>query len=331
MDQREPAGGEGAREGAKLAFGRNVNTVYQVGKANVIVSLDADFLACGPGHIANARQFARRRKLDGPNDSLNRLYVVEPTPSVTGSSADHRLPLRSSDVELFARALAGKLGIGPGATLSGEAARWVDIVAKELQKERGASLVIPGEYQPAAVHALAHAMNAALGNVGATLYYTKPVSGDTSGNLESIRDLCAEMDSGKVDLLLILGSNPVYDAPHDFDFVTKLKRVSTVIQLSHYFDETSAWCQWHVAESHYLETWSDVRAHDGTASIIQPLVAPLYSPHAAHEVVAAFSDKPGVPAYEAVRAYWTDASVHLESPVDTGWRKWLNDGVIPGS
>jgi molybdopterin-containing oxidoreductase family iron-sulfur binding subunit len=329
--QWEPAGADGAREGAKLAFGRNVNTVYQVGKANVIVSLDADFLACGPGHLANARQFARRRKLQGPNDSMNRLYVVEPTPSVTGSSADHRLPLRSSDVELFARALAGKLGIGPGTTLSGEAGKWVDVVAKELLKEHGTSLVIVGEYQPAAVHALAHAMNAALGNVGATLYYTEPVGSDTSGNLESIRDLCAEMDSGKVDLLLMLGSNPVYDAPHDLDFVSKLKRVPMAIQLSQYFDETSAWCQWHVAESHYLETWSDVRAHDGTASIIQPLVAPLYHTHSAHEVVAAFSDKPGLPAYEAVRAYWTEASVHLESSVDTAWRKWLNDGLIPGT
>ena len=329
--QWEPAGADGAREGAKLAFGRNVHTVYQVGKANVIVSLDADFLACGPGHLANARQFARRRKLDGPNDSMNRLYVVEPTPSVTGSSADHRLPLRSSDIELFARALAGKLGIGPGATLSGEAGKWVEVVAKELLKEHGTSLVIAGEYQPAAVHALAHAMNAALGNVGTTLYYTEPVGSDTSGNLESIRDLCAEMDSGKVDLLLMLGSNPVYDAPHDFDFVSKLKRVPMAIQLSQYFDETSAWCQWHVAESHYLETWSDVRTHDGTASIIQPLVAPLYYTHSAHEVVAAFSDKPGLPAYEAVRAYWTEASAHMESSVETGWRKWLNDGVIPGT
>ena len=328
--QWEPARADGVREGAKLAFGRNVNTVYEVEKANVIVSLDADFLASGPGHIAYAKQFARRRKLNGPNDTMNRLYVVEPTPSVTGSSADHRLPLRSSDVELFARALGGKLGIGPGAALSGEAAKWVDAVAKELQKERGASLVIAGEYQPAAVHALAHAINAALGNVGTTLYYTEPVDGD-AGNLESIRDLCAEMDHGKVDLLLILGGNPVYDAPHDFDFVNKLKRVHTAIHLSPYFDETSAYCQWHVAESHYLETWSDARAYDGTASIVQPLISPLYYTHSAHAVVGAFGDKPGLSAYDAVRAYWTEASVHLPSSVDSGWRKWLNDGVIPGT
>ena len=329
--QWEPARGDGAREGAKLAFGRNVNTVYAVDKANVIVSLDADFLSSGPGHLANARQFARRRKLDGPNDTMSRLYVVEPTPSVTGSSADHRLPLRSTDVELFARALAAKLGIGSTVSLSGEAARWLEVVAKELQIGRGASLVIAGEYQPAAVHALAHAMNAVLGNVGTTLYYTEPVEADGPGHLESMRELCAEMDRGKVDLLLILGGNPVYDAPHDFDFANKLKRVPAAVHLSPHFDETSAYCQWHVAESHYLESWSDARAHDGTASIIQPLISPLYYTHSAHELIAAFSDKPGSPAYDSVRAYWTEASVQLPASVDSGWRKWLNDGVIEGT
>jgi MoCo/4Fe-4S cofactor protein with predicted Tat translocation signal len=329
--QWEPAAGDGAREGAKLAFGRAVNTVYEVGKANVIVSLDSDLFGSGPGHVSNARQFARRRQLDSPGDTMNRLYAVEPTPSVTGSAADHRLPLSSNEVEAFARALAAKLGIGSGAPVSGEASKWVDIVAKELQSERGTSLVVAGEFQPAAVHALAHAMNAALGNVGATLYYTEPINGDPTGNLAAIRDLCAEMDAGKVDLLLMLGGNPVYDAPHDFDFVNKLKRVSTAVHLSRYFDETSAWCQWHVAESHYLESWSDVRSHDGSASIVQPLISPLYYTHSAHDLIAAFSDKPGQAPYDLVRAYWTEATAHSGSSIETGWRKWLNDGVIPGT
>jgi MoCo/4Fe-4S cofactor protein with predicted Tat translocation signal len=328
--QWEPAGGDGAQQGAKLAFGRNVHAVYEVSKANVIVSLDSDFLASGPGHVAYARQFARRRNLNGSNDTMNRLYVVEPTPSVTGSSSDHRLPLRSSDIELFARSLAAKLGVGSGPAISGEAEKWAEAIAKDLQKERGASIVVAGEYQPASVHALAHAINDALGNVGNTVYYTEPLTGDT-GNLDGIRDLCSEMDQGKVDLLLMLGGNPVYDAPYDFDFVNKLKRVSTAIHLSPYFDETSAYCQWHVAESHFLETWSDARAHDGTATIIQPLIAPLYYTHSAHDVVAAFSDKPGMPAYDAVRAYWTEVSTHLPASIDVGWRKWLNDGVIPGT
>jgi MoCo/4Fe-4S cofactor protein with predicted Tat translocation signal len=329
--QWEPAVCDGAKEGGKLAFGRYANTVYVPGKANVILSLDADFLASGPGHISYAKQFARRRELEGTNDSLNRLYVVEPTPSVTGSNADHRWPLRASDMELFARALAGKLGIGPAVSLEAEAEKWLGTVAKDLQAEHGASLVIAGEYQPAVVHALVHAINASLGNVGTTLYYTEPVEAEPTNNLESLRDLCADMNAGKVDLLLILGGNPVYDAPHDFDFTSKLKRVHTSIHLSPYFDETSAYCKWHISESHYLETWSDARAHDGTISIVQPLIAPLYYTKSAHDLVAAFSDKPGMPAFEALRAYWTEASTHSGTSLDAGWRKWLNDGVVTGS
>src|SRR5208282_6602175 len=125
--------------------------------------------------------------------------------------------------------------------------------------------------------------------------------------------------------------NPVYDAPHDFDFLTKLKKVPNAIHLSPYFDETSAYCRWHAAESHYLESWSDARAHEGTASIIQPLISPMYYTHSAHELVAAFGGKAGLAAYDAVRAYWTEASLHLGSAIDVGWRKWLNDGVIPGT
>src|SRR5258708_27821436 len=124
--QWEPAVGDGTREGAKLAFGNYVNTGYPPGKADVIVSLDADFLGSGPGHIRYAREFSRRRKLNGASDKMNRLYVVEPTPSVTGATADHRLPLRASEVELFARALAGRLGLGSSAALPPDAQKWLD-------------------------------------------------------------------------------------------------------------------------------------------------------------------------------------------------------------
>ena len=329
--QWEPAVSDGAREGAKLAFGRVVNTVYAPAKADVILSLDADFLASGPGHISYAKQFARRRNPDGAKDSMTRLYVVEPTPTVTGSSADHKLPLRACDVELFTRALAAKLGRGGAVSLPAECEKWLNTVVADLQKARGSSLVIAGEQQSAAVHALAHAINAALGNLGTTLYYTEPVEAEPVNHLESLRELCADMDAGKVDLLVILGGNPVYNAPHDFDFVNKLKKVHTAVHLSPYFDETSAYCQWHVSESHYLESWSDARAHDGMASIIQPLISPLYYTKSAHDVVAAFSDKPGLPPYEAVRAYWAEAAAKLEFTVESGWRKWLNDGVVTGT
>ena len=329
--QWEPAVSDGAREGSRLAFGSYVNTVYRPEKAGVILALDSDFLGSGPGHIRYAREFSRRRKLNGPNDTMNRLYVVEPTPTVTGSSADHRFPLRASEIQLFARALAARLGLGTSASVAAAAGKWLDAVANDLRAHKGSSLVVAGEQQSPEVHALAHVINANLANVGNTLYYTQPVEANPTNHLESLRELCADMDRGKVDTLVMLGVNPVYTAPHDFDFSAKLKRVRHSFHVSPHFDETSSYCEWHIAESHYLETWSDVRAHDGTASIVQPLISPLYYTHSAHDVVAAFSDKPGIQAYDAVRAYWSEESVHLESSVETGWRKWLNDGVIPGT
>jgi molybdopterin-containing oxidoreductase family iron-sulfur binding subunit len=335
--QWEPAVGDGTREGAKLAFGSYLNTVYRLEKAGVILSLDSDFLGSGPGHIRYAREFSRRRKLNGPNDSMNRLYVVEPTPSVTGASADHRLPVRASEVELFARALAGKLGLGGSAPLSPGTEKWLEAVARDLQRHKGASLVVAGEQQSAEVHALAHAVNAALGNVGTTLYYAESVEAHPVNHLESLRELCADMDAGKVDTLLILGVNPVYTAPHDFDFASKIKfdekkkqkKVKNTIHVSSHFDETSELCDWHVAESHYLETWGDARAFDGTLSVIQPLIAPLYRTHSPREVLAAFTDKPGISDYDVLRD-------HLKAAYPSGdfekfWRKTLNDGFVAGS
>ena len=335
--QWEPATGDGAREGSILAFGSDVNTVYRVEKADVILSLDSDFLASGPGHIRYAREFSRRRKLNGPKDSMNRLYVVEPTPSVTGASADHRLPLRASEVDGFARAVASKLGLAGSSSVSPAAEKWATSVAKDLQSHKGSSLVVAGEHQPAEVHALAHAMNAALGNVGATVYYTEPVESHPVNYLESLRDLCADIDAGKVTTLLILGSNPVYTAPHDFDFVsmisldakTNLKKIALTIHVGPYYDETSDYCDWHVGESHYLETWGDARAFDGTVSVVQPLISPLYRTHSAREVLAAFGDKPGISDYDALRDRLKAA--YPSADFDKFWRKTLNDGVITAS
>jgi MoCo/4Fe-4S cofactor protein with predicted Tat translocation signal len=346
--QWEPAVGDGTREGAKLAFGSYLNTVYGPEKADVILSLDSDFLGSGPGHIRYAREFSRRRNLSEPKPNpladqvfpelkMNRLYVVEPTPSVTGATADHRLPLRASEVELFARELAAKLGLGGSAVLPPGAEKWLDAVAKDLQKHKGAALVVAGEQQPAEVHSLVHAINAALGNVGTTLYYTEPVEARPVNHLESLRELCADIEAGKVETLLILGANPVYTAPHDFDFASKIKfdakknrkNVKNTIHVSSHFDETSELCDWHVAESHYLETWGDARAFDGTLSVIQPLIAPLYHSHSASEVLAAFGDKPGVSDYDVVRDRLKAANPSPD--FEKFWRKTLNDGLVAGS
>jgi MoCo/4Fe-4S cofactor protein with predicted Tat translocation signal len=326
--QWEAAGSDGAREGSKLAFGRYVNTVYHPDKADVILALDSDFLASGPGHIRYMHDYFRRRKLNGPEDSMSRLYAVEPTPTVTGATADHRLPLRASEVEQFARALAAKLGLGGSGTLSAAAQKFLDGAAADLQKHRGSALVVAGEFQSAEVHALAHVINAALGAVGSTLHYTESVEANPVNQLESFTELCADMDAGKVGTLLIFGSNPVYDAPHDFNFQPKLEKIANSILVSSHFDETAQYCKWHIAESHYLEAWGDARAFDGTVSVIQPLIAPLYHTHSAFDVVGAFTDKPGVTAFDAVRDRLKSAA---GGDFDKFWRKTLNDGVVANS
>src|SRR5271156_4878528 len=260
--QYEPCGRDNSREGAKLAFGRPVNTVYRMDQADVIVSLDADFVSSGPGHVRYAREFASRRIIDGANAKLNRLYVVESMPSSTGAVADHRKALRAGDIEAFAQELATAAG-APGANSGGAAsskipAEWTRAVAKDLADHRGASLVIAGEEQPPAVHALAHAMNAALGNVGKTVYYTEPLEANPVNEMESLRDLVNDINAGKVDLLFMLGgNNPVYDAPVDFDFGPALLKVKTRVHSGLYYDETAELCHWHVPATHFLEAWGD--------------------------------------------------------------------------
>jgi len=321
--QWEPAGGDNAREGARLAFGGYVNSVFHFDKANVILSLGSDFLGEGPGHLRYAREFSQRRKVrEGVTQSMNRLYVVESMPSQTGGLADHRFIAKPSEVETHARALLAALS---GAPVSSPAS-WVAAVAKDLQNNRGTSLVIAGDEQPPAVHAIAHAINQTLGNNGSTVTITDPVEVAPVNQVESLRQLVTDMNAGQVHALIILGGNPIFDAPADFHFGAALDKVPFRLHLSQHYDDTSMHVNWHIPETHYLESWSDVRAHDGTVSIVQPLIAPLYNGRSPHEVLGALIGGLDSPPYDTVRNYWFSKGAN-----ENTWRKWLNDGLIAGS
>ena len=329
--QWEPFGRHNAREGSRLAFGEYADAQYAIEKADVILSLDADFMCAGNGGLKHARAFASRRRIDGDRAELSRFYAVESSPTNSGTKADHRLPLRASEIETFARAVASALGVaGAGAaTAPKEAERWMGPLVKDLQAAKGRSLVIAGEGQPAPVHALAHAMNAALGNVGATVSYTATAEVRPSNQRAALQELVGEMNAGTVSLLVILGANPVYSAPADLKFQDAMQKVALRVHLGLYHDETAAQCHWHIPEAHFLEEWSDVRGHDGTASIVQPLIAPLYGGRSVHEVMSAFSEGGIRSSYDVVRSFWmaTDPSPTF----DQSWRKWLHDGVVPNT
>jgi molybdopterin-containing oxidoreductase family iron-sulfur binding subunit len=330
--QYDSAGRDSVHAGARLAFGRDVNTVYDLTKANVILSLDSDFLAFGPGSVRYARDFASRRSAEEGN-TMNRLYVAESCPTSTGSIADHRLPLASGDIDGLARAIAGAVGVAGVAGTSKAPSAWVAAVAADLKANAGSCAVIAGDYQPAAVHAVAHAINLALGNAGKTVLYTDPIEASTMDGNASLKALVADMNAGKVSVLVTIGSNPVYTAPGDLNFVAALAKVPLKIHHGAYDDETAALCEWHIHEAYSLETWGDARSFETTAGIVQPLIAPLYEGRTSLEMMAALQGRPEMTPYQLVREYWTGwhAEQKIAQPFEEFWRKSVHDGVIAGS
>jgi MoCo/4Fe-4S cofactor protein with predicted Tat translocation signal len=321
--QYEPCGRHSARAGAMLAFGRPLNTIYRFDRADVIVSLDSDFLcSTTPGSLRYVRDYSARRRAaaENPNTVPPRLYVAENTPSVTGSMADHHLRMTAGGVANFAASIRG----GTGAN-SPEARA----VLKDLQAHRGASIVIAGEYQPPPVHAVVHAINQTLGNAGKTVIYTNPVEANPVDEIASLSELVKDMRDGAVETLLILGGNPVYDAPADLNFLDALKKVKLRAHLGLYSNETAAWCHWHIPEAHYLESWSDARTYDGTVSIVQPLIMPLYGGKTPHEVINVLNDAADQSAHDTVQAYWQ--AQHKGTDFDDFWQISLHDGLVAGT
>ncbi len=324
--QYDAAGRHNVYAGGMQAFAQPVNTIYNFAAADVILSLDSDFLLNLPGSLRYAREFIRKRDVAG-NNTMNRLYVAECAPSITGGMADHRLRMRAGEVEAFAFAIARAVGVGASGGSSGVHGNAIAAIAKDLQDHKGSSIVITGDFQPPSVHALAHAINQALGNVGKTVLYTDPIAVTPVDQMQSLRDLTNDINSGNVETLLILGGNPVYGAPADVNFSAALDKVRLRAHLTLAENETSAHCTWVVPEAHYLESWSDIRAYDGTVSIVQPLIAPLYGAKSAHNVLSVLAGQGDHEPHDQVREYWQ--SQHKEADFEVFWQTALHNGSIP--
>ncbi len=337
--QYDPVNRDSAYAASKAAFGDYTDAQYKLDAADVIVSLDADFLsgAAHPGFHRLAKDYAKKRKLEsaGSGDyGMNRLYVIECMTSTTGLKADHRLALRASDIEGFAAALAAAVVAGSapaGYTWPSDAQQFLASVAKDLKANGGKCVVIPGEQQSPGVHLAAIAINEALGNVGKTVVYTETVNPLPTIQIDELKALVADMNAGKVDWLMILNANPVYTAPADLQFEDALGKVKTVAHLGSHNDETGQIANWHVNSAQFLESWTDARAYDGTVSVVQPMISPLYAGHTAHEVIQSLLDNPDLSPYEAVRATWADKTPGKGADADFGWRKVLHDGWIAGT
>jgi molybdopterin-containing oxidoreductase family iron-sulfur binding subunit len=322
--QYEAAGRHGARAGARLSFGRPADVIYRFDQAERIVALDSDFLFSQPGSLRYTRDYTRARQAEG--DRRNRLYSIEPTPTVTGSMADHRFPTRASDVERVAEHLARRLGVAT--STSGMAPAWVDAVARDLASHRGRSVVVPGEFQPARVHALAHAMNRALGAFGQTAIVIDSVEAEPIDQLASIDALTQALRADSVELLVMVGGNPAFSAPGNLRFAEALARAPKRVYLGSHRDETARLSHWALPQAHALETWGDARAFDGTLSVQQPLIAPLYDGKSPLELLSVLADETPRTAHDIVRevsaSSWAGAG-------DVGWRKAVEAGIIEGT
>ncbi|HZE73596.1 MAG TPA: TAT-variant-translocated molybdopterin oxidoreductase [Pyrinomonadaceae bacterium] len=374
--QYEAINNDNARAGAVMALGQPAKVIYDFSKADRVLSLDSDFLAAMPGMLRYARDFADKRRMTQGRRDMNRLYVIETTPSNTGAMADHCWRLRPSELAVFAQLLANRLGVrgssadaGSIASWTGLDTRWIDAVVRDLQAHKGSTIVLAGREASPIVHALAHAMNDLLGNVGKTVFYSDPLEGDSVDQRQSLQELVNDIDGGRVEILVMLGGNPVYTTPADLKLdKNRLFKVSKLrVHLSMFRDETSELCHWHIPETHYLEAWSDARSFDGTATIVQPLIEPLYQSKSPHEFLAVFTARFDQKGYDIVRDYWrahggagaqgtnaqgtqaaratsrtggsplaTQSNViePLPSPApdfENAWRKWVHDGFIPNT
>jgi Fe-S-cluster-containing dehydrogenase component len=330
-------GDDSAVEGAKLAFGKPLVPRHKVAPAGVILSLDADFLGEGSEQTRLSREFAARRE---PSRRMNRLYVVEPAMTITGAMADHRQRMKGGDVGAFLAgvisvlASRGVAALAPLASLTHGQKAWdpkfLVAVANDLERNRGASLIIAGHRQPPAVHALVAALNVALGNQGNTVEYGAPLMIEPTSGVAGLGGLVQEVASGAVDTLVITASNPVYGAPADFKLGKLLERVPNSVYYGLYEDETAAACKTMIPAAHPLESWGDLRATDGTVSIVQPLIAPLWCAFQEADVLAAFLGEGDVGAHALLKKFW-QAQDKAPTDFEGNWERWLADGIVPGT
>lgn len=325
-----PEGADPFRTALRTEAGASARPVYRFSEADVIVSLDSDFL--GPTDInllSHAAEYARRRRMASPEDAPGRLYVVESAYSLTGGMADHRKRMRSGEIPAFAQAMAARLGVGEPPDGGGAGDAFLEALVRDMQAAGPRAAVIAGETQPPEVHALAAAMNEALGAAGATVSYLAADDAMESPQVEDFAALADAMHAGELDALFLLGVNPAYDAPPEFDFAGGMGRVARTVHLGLHLDETGQAAEWHIPQTHYLEAWGDGRAYDGALSVIQPLIAPLYAPAKSDvEVLGLLATGVDTPGYDLVREQW---SAWLPGNADQAWRKALHDGFLPDS
>ena len=318
--------------GAELAFGAGKRVRYDLSKTKVIFSLDADFLGSGPEHLALTRAFSKSRAVESRDSvaAMKRLYSAEGLWSLTGSNADHRLRIAPSLLPNVLKALAKQLGVGfvtGDVSLPPEAEKFVAGLAKDLKKNGAASVVLVGERQDPALHALGHAINAALGSAAPQILQSSFPARESM--YESLAGLVKELETGAVQSVVVLEANPVYTAPGGLKFADALKKAKVLIHAGLFAEETGAKATWHLPLAHFLESWGDARAFDGTVSLVQPLIRPIFGARVGNSILAQLAGVPETSDLELLKGTWSTTGAALAD--GKTWRKSLHDGLVPGT
>src|SRR5581483_5144472 len=316
---------------ATHAYGQAVEKIFDLSKADRIFGIESDLISASPGSLAYARKFAAARRPTETGGRMSRVYAIESTPTLLGAKADHRLAMRPDEIVAALRYLAGLLGAGPGEWTQAENAHsaWLKAVADDLNQNKGRALLHAGREQAVEVHVLTDVINHALGAHGSTINLIAPIEAMPGSKQQSISELAGDMASGKIDTLIILGANPVYDAPPELDFAARLRGVPFSVSLARYDDETAVACKWRVPAVHEYESWSDARAFDGTVTILQPQARPLYGGHSGHEILAVLLGDSSPDSYTLLRDFWQQrAQEENRGAFDDFWHKALQVGIV---
>jgi len=329
----EPFSENNAIEGTQIAFGQRLRTVNHYDEADLVVALDDDFMSpqAHKNSVENSLKLTGRRSVESVDDSMSRIYSVENAFTNTGSYADHRLRLKSSQIAPFTFALASRLaesvsGLSAFEGVSNDFSGhdWIDVLADELLNNQGGSVITLGAQHSPEVHAAVAAMNLALGNEGsAVTYHELPYRVNRDEN-QAFIDAISELQAGEFDTVVLIGGNLIYNAPADLNIADALGNAGTTIQLSEYYDETSQACHWHVNRAHYLEAWGDGLSYTGQRSIIQPQIQPLFNGISAVEFLGILLNGEETSGYELVQDTWSDV---ITSDFTREWERVLHDGL----
>lgn len=329
----EPFGEDNAIEGNRIAFGSRLRTHYNYTNADVVVSLDDDFLSpTHPNNVEYAKQVTGRRKVTSTSDSMNRIYSIENGFTLTGSFADNRLRVKASEVSDFANALAGALstrvnGLNAFRSVNNRftGSEFLTALADDLASNAGKSAVSIGFSHSANSHAVVAAINTALNNNGSTVNYLQVSSFDNQNNKQAFNDVVAGIKAGNFDAVVMIGTNPVYTTSANVDFASALENVEEVIHFGTYRDESSKVASWHVSRSHFLEAWGDGFSFGGARSVIQPQIQPLHDTLSEIEFLNAIVYEELVSGYELVQN--TYKGYYSGSRFENRWKDILHDGI----